>query len=256
MQGFSQEAKRIVSLAPSLTKMLYLLNAQNELVGCTSYCYIPVNDKKEVVASAIDVNVEKILLQKADLVLATTITKPSILQSLEKLGIKVKVFPITNSFDEICNQLLALGKLTGKEDIAKTVIDKQKARLAVLQKSVPKGQTLKMFFQIGAKPIFTVIPNTFMNDFITFAGGKNVASDLVHGTITRENVLLRNPDVIIIVTMGIVGNEEKTTWESYPNLSAAKRKKIFIVDADKACSPTPLDFVDTLEQLITLIYKK
>ena len=66
--------------------------------------------------------------------------------------------------------------------------------------------------------------NTFMNDFITFAGGENIASDLTRGTITRESVLLRNPDVIVIVTMGILAEEEKDRWASSKQLNAAKNK--------------------------------
>jgi iron complex transport system substrate-binding protein len=112
-----------------------------------------------------------------------------------------------------------------------------------------------VFFELGAKPIFTVIPNTFMDDYISFAGGENIASDLKSGTITRESVLARNPDVIFIVTMGIVGTDEKSTWGKYKDISASKAGKIFIVDSNKACSPNPVIFVDVVEQIITLMYK-
>ena len=56
--------------------------------------------------------------------------------------------------------------------------------------------------------------------------------------------------------MGIVGNEEKNVWESYSTLNAARNKKIFIIDSNDACTPTPVTFVKTLERVINLIYSK
>jgi iron complex transport system substrate-binding protein len=94
-----------------------------------------------------------------------------------------------------------------------------------------------------------------MEDFIQFAGGKNIASELKLGSVTREYVLKQNPDIIFIVTMGIVAEEERETWLNYPSLSASKSKRVFILDADKTCSPTPVLFVDALEEMIRLTYK-
>lgn len=127
-------------------------------------------------------------------------------------------------------------------------------RLDLISK-VPAGKSPKEFFQIGAKPLFCAVPNTFQEDFIRFSGGKNIASGLKMGGVTREFVLTQNPDVIFIVTMGIVAQEEKDTWMGYSALSAAKDKKIFILDADKTCSPTPVLFLDALEEIIKLIYE-
>jgi ABC-type Fe3+-hydroxamate transport system substrate-binding protein len=254
-QVFSQSAQRIVSLAPSLTNMLYLLNAGDRIVGCTSYCKEAVKENKEIVASAIEVNVEKVLVLKPDWVVATTITKPNTIETLKTMGINVLVLSTPKSYNDICNQLLTLAKPIGKEFMAQAIITKQQERLKELAQKVPSGQKPKVFFEIGAQPLFTVIPNTFMDDYITFFGGINIASGLTRGTITRENVLLKDPDVIVVVTMGVVGEEEKETWAAYPNLSAAKTGKIFIIGSDKACSPNPVTFVDVVEQLIKLMYQ-
>lgn len=253
--AFSQSFNRIVSLSRSITQNIYLLGAESKLVGCTSYCDLAIKDNKEVVASATDVNIEKVILQKPDLVMATTLAKPETIEKFKKLGIKVVLFSTTKSYEDICKNLIEIASYTGTETIAKNIIANQKVRLDSIRKSIPKGRKLKMFFQIGANPIFTVIPNTFMSDFITFAGCENVASDLTKGTITYESVLLRNPDIIIIVTMGILGEEEKARWASNAKLSATKNKKIFIIDSDKACSPTPITFIDVVEELSSLIYK-
>ena len=248
------EIRRIVSLAPSLTKNLQYLEAEDLLVGCTSYCQ--PGRKVEVVASAVKVNVEKVVTMKPDLIIATTITDPETIGVLRKFGIRVEVFPRANSFEDICSQFLNLGNIIGKDVSAQKVVSDCKKKVEELKQSVNSVQKPKIFLQIGADPLYTVMPKTFMDDYITFAGAKNIASDLTIGSISRESVLLRNPDVIFIVTMGIVGEDEKAAWEKVKALSAAKNKKIFIIDSDKACTPTPFTFVETLETMIKLTYGK
>ena len=252
----AQSFNRIISLAPSLTMDVYYLDSKDKLVGCTSYCEIAKPDKKEIIGTALTVNIEKILSLKPDLVIAATITKPDIIEKLRNLGIKVEVFESPKSFDQICSQFLKLGMLIGKEGKAKAVIAESKVTVEKIKAQHQGKPSQKVFFQIGAKPLFTVLTNTFMNDYITFCGGTNRASDLKSGTIGRETVLNRDPDVIIIVTMGIVGNEEKSLWEKYPSMSAATKKKIFIIDSNLACTPTPVSFVQTLETVNKFMTKK
>lgn len=248
MLSFGQNPKRIVSLAPSLTKNIYFLEAQNQLIGCTSYCTEAVAEKKDIVASAVTVNLEKVISLIPDLVIVTTITSPETIDKLKNFGIKVEVFPTPKSFEEICSQFERLGKITGNSDVAQKVISESKSKIEKLK--LRKGETTKVFFQIGADPIFTVLPNTFMNDYITIPGGENIAQDLTKGTMTRESVLARNPDYIFIVTMGIIGENEQQTWLEFPELEASKKKHIFIVDAEQACSPTPITFIQTLETIV------
>lgn len=253
---FGQTPTRIVSLAPSLTKNVYFLEQQHKLVGCTSYCDTAVANGKEVVASAVKVNIEKVVSLKPDLVITTTMTNPETLDMLKKFNIRVETFPTAKSFDEICKQTIRLGQIIGAESNAKRIVTQSEIKIKSLASSTRKDKSPTVFFQIGAKPLFTVIPGTFMNDYILLAGGKNVVTNTKTGTITREAVIASNPDVIFIVTMGIVGNEEKNVWESYSTLSAAKNKKIFIIDSNDACTPTPVTFVKTLERVINLIYSK
>jgi iron complex transport system substrate-binding protein len=251
----AQEAKRIVSLVPWITKSLYLMGEQNRLVGCTSYCPVVATDEIPVVATAVTVNLEKTLMLKPDLVFASSLIKPETIDNLKKLGIKVEYLPYPKSFDEICTDFIRIGELVGQVVKAKTIVAQQKERLAKLKAGIPLGKHPKIFIQIGAKPLFCAVPNTFMDDFVSFSGGTNIASELKNGSITREYVLKQNPDVIFIVTMGIVGEEERDTWLKYPSLSASKSKHIYILDSDKTCSPTPVLFVDALEEMLRLTYK-
>ena len=251
----TENGLRIISLAPSITKELVSLNMVENIVGITSYCDISATNKDLIVGTATEVNIEKVLLLKPDIVFASGLTKENTIVALKKNGIKVHRFNKMQSFDDICNHFIELGKLTGKVDLAKSIVSKSKKKVDSLSNSIPtQYDKLTVFFQIGAKPIFTVIPNTFMNDYITLAKCINIAEDLKKGTITRESVLQRNPDIIFIVTMGIVGDDEKNIWESYTNLNAIKNKKIFIIDSSIASTPTVLSFTKTLEQIINNIY--
>ncbi|MGQ7870197.1 ABC transporter substrate-binding protein [Sunxiuqinia sp. sy24] len=253
----AQAPRRIISLAPSLTKNLYLLGAEDLLVGCTSYCTLQSGTKAEVVASAIQVNYEKAVMLQPDLVITTSLTKPKTIDTFKKLGVDVLVYDSPRSFEEICSQFIELGNKIGKKQQAEKMIADAKVHMQqILQKIPADAPSQKMMMQIGANPLFSVVPNTFMNDFVRLSNTKNIAADLSIGSITRESVLIRNPDIVVVVLMGMIGEEEKEQWMSYPSLSAVKKKQIFIMDADRACSPTPLSFVEALDELITKIYQQ
>ena len=201
------------------------------------------------------VNIEKTLLLKPDLVVASSLVKPETIDNLTRLGIKVVTQPYPKSFEEICSCFIEIGDMVGQSAKAKEIVAQQKARLNKLKASIPAGKIPNVFIQIGAKPLFCAVPNTFMDDFIRFTGGRNIASGLTSGGITREYVLKQNPDVIFIVTMGIVAEEEKETCKVTSHFRKQKQAD-FILDADKTCSPTPILFVDALEEMTGLMYKK
>ena len=255
--SFAQSPKRIISLAPSLTKNLYLLDAEDLLVGCTNYCHLQSETDAEVVASAIQVNYEKAVMLKPDLVITTDLTKSKTIDTFKKLDVDVLVFPNPTSFSEICEQFIQLGEKVGKKELAEQIIEDAKKRIELIKQKVPENASKqKIFMQIGANPLFAVVPETFMNDFIEFSGTENIFSDLTMGSVNRETILVRNPDIIVVVLMGTMGAEEKNRWEQFENLSAVRKKQVFTMDADNACSPTPLSFVDALDELIGLIYKE
>ncbi|MEN9918231.1 MAG: hypothetical protein RL662_667 [Bacteroidota bacterium] len=242
--------QRIVSLTPSLTQNLYYLEVQNRLVGCTSYCVAAKLDNKIIVASALKPNIEKIVGLKPDLVLASGLTSPKDVAILRKLGIRVEVFFTPKSFDEICLHFERLAKLTGQTTKAASVLAEAKAKVRLFQFKLKKASVKpKVFMQIGSSPIFSVLPNTFMQDYITYCGGVNIGNDLKGGTIGRELVVARNPDYIFIVSMDMMGDDEKAQWNKFSHMEAVKKNQIFILDANMACQPTPITFVQTIETI-------
>lgn len=251
LQG--QPYKRIVSLAPSFTQSLYYLEAQDRIVGCTSYCLGAKDNEKKVVATAVKANVERIISLKPDIVLASGLTNPKDIELLRKVGINVKVIQSPKTFQEICDQFTQMGNWVGKKDKADAIIRESKSSVQKIIENNKQFAGKRMFFQIGANPLFAVIPNTFMNDYMTFLGVHNIATNVNQGSVTREFVIANNPDYIFIATMGIVGEEELKVWNKYPSLKATKNKQIFIIDSDIACQPSPVTFAKTIELMYKLI---
>jgi ABC-type Fe3+-hydroxamate transport system substrate-binding protein len=248
--GYGQSTPRkVISLAPSLTRSIYYLDAGDLLVGVTTFCHIAKNDKKEIVASAISVNVEKVITLKPDLAVTTAMTNPETIELLRRAGIRTEVFETPRSFDEICIQFEKLGNLIGRESTAKKIISETREKVSNIKALNQFKTPPSFFFQIGANPLFTVLENTFMDDYINFSGGRNIAAGFTRGTINREYVLTSNPDVIIIVNMGIAGDEEKKIWERYPFLNAVKNDRIFFIESDMASTPNPPDFLKSLETI-------
>lgn len=238
-------ALRIVSLSPSLTKNMCYLGAEKELVGCTSYCQTA--GKVPVVASAIKVNVEKVLVVKPDLVVATSMTAPESLASLRKMGVRVVVYSMAKSYDELSKQFLDLGKQIGKSTQATVLLNSTNKRIQAI--CARKTPSRRIFIQLGCNPLFGVIPHTFMHDYIRLLGSVNILEGMSSGTVTREAVLTKDPEYLFIVTMGIVGEEERRTWSRYTSMKACKNNKIIVLDSDKACNPTPVTFAETLDQI-------
>lgn len=251
---------RIISLGPTITEQLYLLNAQDKIIGNTIYCKIPAESKnKEKVGTITEQDLEKILILKPDLVIASSMTNPKTVKKLNKLGIKVVQFPYAKSFNEICLQFLELGKIAGREKEAKKIIAGVQQKVALIKKKTstrnPAETRQKVFVQIGAKPLFTATKDSFINDFIEFAGGINIANTKTE-LYSREEVVAQNPDVIIIATMGIAGEEEKKIWKKYKTINAVKNNRIYVVDSYKLCSPTPVNFAETLNEIVEILYPK
>lgn len=247
--------QRIISLGPVLTEELYLLNAEEKLIGDTTYCINPpAARQKPKVGSVTEVDVEKLLSLKPDLVLATSLSNQAQMEKLKKIGLHVEVFSYPKSYQEICESFLRLARLVNREELARSIVDKSQKDAAVIKAKISTLTKKRVFVQVGANPLFTTPKNTFIHSFIEMAGGENIASDALTGLYSREKVLERNPDVILIATMGIVGTEEKETWEKYPTVNAVKNKRIFTFESYEICSPTPITFIKVLNELLPLLH--
>lgn len=249
----AQEYKRIVSLATSLTQNLYLLEANQQLVGCTRFCQTQPEDSIVVVADAVSAYLEKIVVLQPDLVIASGLTPPKVLAAIERMGIKTRRFMPPRNFEEICQQFLELGKLSGKQERAEKIVSECRKILQELKKNRVEHSAPKVFMEIGCNPLYTTLSDSFMHEYITLSGGINIAQNLDKAVVSKEFVLLQNPDIIFIVGMGIVGEEEMVKWKAIKSLKATQNNKIYSLDS-YICSPTPITFVETVKKITELIH--
>ena len=248
--------QRIISLGPGITEELYLLQAGDRIVGVTTYCRRPEEArKKEKVGTILEVTLEGIVIRKPDLVLATNLTDPRAVEKMKNLGIRVHQFPLARNFSELNQQFLELGRLVGKAALAEEIVSRARTevnRISTELKDLPRP---RVFVQVGAKPLFAVNRDYFLNDFIRLAGGINTSEEAgAGGLYSREKVIQDDPEIIIIAAMGIAADEEKRNWEKFKTLRAVKNGRIYIVDPDKYCNPTPLSFGEALKEMAGILH--
>jgi iron complex transport system substrate-binding protein len=250
-----QSPRRIVSLGPTITEKLYLLGVQDELVGVTTYCERPPEARaKEKIGNVTEVNIEKVVQLKPDLVLATPLTGLRTVERLKHLGIKVIVFKDPSSFTEMNRQFLELGRIVDREKRANEIVGASEQKVERIKNRVKGLPRPKVFVQIGTKPLFTATKRSFLNDFIEFSGGTNIAAGAKTGLYSREEVLWQDPDIIIVVTMGLAAENEKVGWRRFKTINAVKNDRVFTMDPYKICSPTPETFVEALEGMVKALH--
>ncbi len=251
----SLSPQRIVSLVPALTEELYLLGVGARVVGVTTYCRRPPEaQSKEKVGTIVDVNVETIINLRPDLVVASPLTDHKQIQQLRDVGVRVEVIQPPRDFRELCDGFTALARWVGREREAEQIIKGAEEELAVIKRRIQELSRPRVFVQIGAKPLVAAGGDSFINDFVAYAGGVNIAGDVKTSVYSREEVLRSNPDIILIATMGITGEKEKEIWLRYTTVNAVKRREIYPVDSYRFCSPTPVSFVEMVNELMRLFH--
>lgn len=251
----NQDCPVIVSLLPSVTEDLILLDALDCVSGFTAFCSPADSLPGRIVGNVTEVNVENIILIKPDIVFASSLTPSSDLKVLKNSGIQLYMVPKQTSFDDICREFVTIGKYAGKERLAVEMVERYKQKIDSIKNVIPAmDKKPKIFIQLGANPLFAVIPETFMDEYITIAGGENIFKDLKHGVVTRESVISRNPDVIFVTTMGMVGEKEIEVWKNYKTINAVKNNRIYLIESDISCVPTPANFVASVQYIVDKLY--
>ena len=250
--------KRVVSLSPIITETIYLVGAEDRLIANTTYCTVPEAAKfKEKIGSVIQMNVEKIIRLKPDLVIASPLSREKQLMMLEKLHIPVLKADNPRTFDQICQMTLDFGRKLGQAHTAEKITRETRAEAnAILAMTDPLDKP-SVFIQIGIKPLHSANKDMFINEYIRYGGGVNVAEHQGTGVYSREKVLADNPDVILIATMGSstkAGEQERKKWMTYKNLKAVQNGRVHVLDPEMICSPTPVTFVGGLKKVAKLLH--
>jgi len=248
------QAIRIISLSPYLTESLMLLGAKDELVGITSVSHKMFGLEKEVVGDTLNINIEKILSLKPDVILVTPMNKIGRIQKLNELGIDIEYFPMEKTFDECCGSFLRLARLVGREEKAHRIIKESQERLKAIKNMFEKTEVKRVFIEIGNTPLITAGSDCYLDELIRYAGGRNVADDLDKGffRIVLEKVLELNPDYIVIISAN--GGNSLKKWRSFSFLKAVSSNDLVVLNPDIFSRPNPVSFVEAVSILARQIH--
>ncbi len=250
--------KRIVSLAPNITEILFRLGLDEEVVGVSIHCNYPEKAKSRMrVGSYISIDLERVISLKPDLIMATGAGNPrEMVERLERLGFPAFViFP--KRFDEVLRSIRRLGQVVAKEKEALSIIDSMQKRKERVIERIKNSPPPKVFLQIGEAPIVTVGRGSFGDDLIRLAGGENVAGNdrEMYPRLGMEEILKRSPEVILISSMNPQGDYERVLreWERWKMIPAIKQGRIHLIDSDLIDRPSPR-IIDGLEEMGRLIH--
>ena len=250
--------QRLVTMAASLTEMVFALGFGDRLVGVEQFSdYPPAAREIPKVGSYTLPDLEGIVALQPDLCLAIKDgNPPHILERLRGLGIPVYVVDPRN-LPGVIATLGEIGHLLGAEEEAGKLTATLTRRLQRIKDLAARAaQRPRVFFQIGLAPIVSAGSHTFLDELITTAGGLNLAAGKTpYPRFSQEQVLALQPEVIIITSMDRGGAFEqvKAGWERWENLPAARNHHIFLVDSNLVDRPSPR-LLDGLELLFRLIH--
>jgi len=242
----SQPATRIVALTASDCEILCALGAEETLVGRGSYCDYPESILDvPVVDSGSSTNIEQIIALAPQVVLMSDMAQSvEQVEALERAGIKV-VVSNANTIDEVYKAIRMIGSLMGKTSEAENlVLDMQKTFEDISNSSKNKGKTV--YFEVSPLQwgLWTAGNNTFMNELANICGLKNAFED-INGwaEISEEQVLARNPDYIVTITMyygqGPTPVEEIMSRSGWNDIEAVKNGNVLNADSNEISRPGP-----------------
>jgi iron complex transport system substrate-binding protein len=201
---------RIVSLAPSVTEILFAAGMGDSVVGVTSFCDYPPEAKHiERVGGLGSPNIEKLLALSPSLVIGTDLRRDGASDLLWASSIPVLELRI-RSFRELFAAFEKVGRATGRSERAREMVVAMQKELDGVSSRYggisPKNRP-RVFVEIWGDPLTTAGATSFLDEMIRRAGGINVAQDLPqeYPRVNPEMVVQWNPDVIVTCYMGRTG---------------------------------------------------
>ncbi len=237
----SLPVKRVVSMDPSNTQMMYSIGAGGLLVADTSFDWWPANSTSlpHVSMDSGMASVEQVVNMTPNLVLATTIQSAQIVDQLQNLSIPVLVFE-PNNISNIYSDMATLGKVTGHSAGATAEVNHMKTVISSVQQKISGYSKESLLYMMWPSPIYTAGPNSFIDSVIMASGGDNIAENLTgpYPVISLEQVVQDNPQTIIVdnntgisnLTYFTRGNQSQI-WN---NISAIKNDRLLIFNVTES----------------------
>lgn len=235
-------ARRIVSLAPHITELVYAAGAGERLVGNVEYGdFPPAAAKLPKVGGYSRLDLEAIVALKPDLVLGwESGNLPAAVARLRALGFTVHLSQ-SNRIEDIAGELEQIGKLAGTEAAAGAAATAFRQRYARLAARYSRRPPVEVFYQIWKQPLMTVNGQQIISDAIRLCGGRNVfaALPILAPTVTVEAVIAANPEVIVASGMGDSRPEWLDDWRRWTTMAAVARDNLYFVPPELIQRHTP-----------------
>jgi iron complex transport system substrate-binding protein len=233
--------RRIVSLAPSLTEIVFLLGREGSLVGVTRFCNVPsaASDLPKI-GGVSDPDVERIVALSPDLVLCTTDGNPrDKVRALEEMGIQCfAVAP--QELGAVFTAIERLGVLLGAADRGRVEVEALRRRARLARSASRDVEMPAVLFVVSTAPIIAAGEGTFMDELVRLAGGRNAAARFSgrYPRLSVEELVAARPDLIFVA--GMAGVErfppEVTRWKEVP---AFRDGAVITLDGDLVTRPGP-----------------
>ncbi|MCU0666253.1 MAG: cobalamin-binding protein [Candidatus Omnitrophica bacterium] len=229
----NKENPRYISLAPSTTEILFALGLDQEIVGVSSFCdYPPQVSSKEKVGTFSQPNLEKIISLQPDYIFCTGLEQDAAVAELKRAGFAVYVAD-PSTIEELLSSIEEIGVITLLQEKAHQIALSMKDNLEVLRaktSAIPESSRPKVFLEIWPDPLTTAGNGSFVDQIISCAGGKNIASNLrrAYSIFSAEEVINSMPDCIILAYMDKGANVKslflRRGWERIP---AIKNNRVY-----------------------------
>lgn len=256
-------AQRIISLAPSNTEILFAVGAAPQVIAREDFSNYPEEAASlpSVGGNMGNYNLEEVVRLNPDLILASPLTAAEQIASLKEVAPNVYVLPNPQSMEELFQNLITVGKLTGRDAEANALVNDLRPRVqAVEEKVATATKRPKVFYELDAtdpaKP-WTAGPGTFIDLLISMAGGENIGAALTgdYAQISQEELIVQNPDVILLgdSLYGGITPEMVAARPGWDVIQAVENGRVLIFNDDLVSRPGPR-MVDGLEELAKAIH--
>lgn len=255
--------QRIVSLSPSNTEILFAIGAGDRVVGVTDYCDYPPEVIEKVKRGEIQrvggystVNIERVLALKPDLVLASYGNGLATIETLRKYT-KVLAFD-PKDVRGIERTILAIGKAIGNYENAERLVKEMEDRISKVEAKAKENSKKKVVHIIWHDPIYVSGRETFIDEAISIAGGINAFNFSGWRTVSIEDLIRANPDVIVMSSGSGMGKGRDIIYDwvisdsRLKSVNAVKNGKVFVINADIISRPGPR-IVDAVEQIYAFL---
>jgi iron complex transport system substrate-binding protein len=227
-----KEPTKIISVAPSITELVYALGKGNQLVGRTDYCDYPEEVKSvQSIGSLMEPNIEKIIELRPDIVVVSTHFKEDVAKRLEDLGIKIVVLYDAKEFNGVYDSIKILGEIVNAQDKANDLTSSMKKKIEDVAQKVKDKETPKVYYVVGfgKDGDYTATGDTFIGQMINMAGGDNTAKDATGWMFSLEKIIENDPEYIVI-SKNFGMKDQFITANGYKELSAVKNNKVIEID--------------------------